>query len=121
MWKSEQQLKSRTPIRLFPLTNKNGHQKPGQPLFLHLLDHGLLSGRRGFAHDGEGVDVSDGAHGGRREPRQAEQRTDGAQDDDEQEIQVEARTFDQPTLLLTDDQSDGSEEKQELIQQAEIW
>lgn len=65
--------------------------------------------------------MSDGAHGGCREPRQAEQRTDGAQDDYEQEIQVEARTFDQPTLLLTDDQSDGSEEKQELIQQAEIW
>ena len=54
--------------------------------------------------------MSDGAHGGRREPRQAEQRTDGTQDDDEQEIQVEAWAFDQATLLLADDQSDGSEE-----------
>lgn len=48
-----------------------------------------------------------GAHGGRGEPRQAEQRADGAQDDDEQEIQVEARAFVQAALLLTDDEPEG--------------
>lgn len=84
------QLASRTLILLFPLTNENSHEQPSQPLFFHFLDHGLFAGRRRFAHDGEGVDMSDGAHGGGGEPRQAEERTDGPQNDNEQEVQVEA-------------------------------
>jgi len=95
----------------FPsLTNENSHAKPGQPLFFHLLDHGLFARRRGFAHDGERVDVSDGAHGGRGEPRQAKERTEGTQNDDEQKVQVEAGAFDQVTLFLTDYQPGRSEE-----------
>lgn len=51
--------------------------------------------------------MSDGPDRGRSEPRQAEQRADGTEDDDEQEVQVETRAFDEATLLFTDDQSEG--------------
>ncbi len=102
-----------TPILAFPLTNKDSHKKPRQPLFFHLLDHGLFAGSSGFAHDSEGVDMSDRAHSGRGEPRQAEKGADGTQNDDEQKIQVEAWAFNQATLLLTDYQSDRLEEKWE--------
>lgn len=95
----------------FPLTNKNSHKKPSQPLLFHLLDHGLFARRCGFAHDCEGVDMSDGAHSGCGEPRQAEKRTQGPQDDNEQEVQVEPWAFNQATLFLTDYQADGLEEK----------
>lgn len=54
--------------------------------------------------------MGDGAHRGCGEPRQAEKGADGAQNDDEQKVQVEARAFDQATLLLTDYQSDRLEE-----------
>lgn len=73
----------------FLLTNKHSHQKAGQPLLFHLLDFQLLPRSGGFAHDSEGVDVGDGAYGGSGEPRQAKEGTDGPQDDDEQQVQVE--------------------------------
>lgn len=57
------------PIFPFPLTNKHSHKKPSQPLLFHFLDHGLFSRRCGFAHDSEGVDMSDGAHSRCGEPR----------------------------------------------------
>lgn len=93
------------------LTDEHGHDEASQPLLLHLLDLGLLAGRRGFAHDREGVDVGDGAHGGGREPRQAEEWTDGAQDDNEEKVQVEPRALHQAALLLTDNQSGESRMK----------
>lgn len=94
------------PTIRFPLTNKNSHKEPGQPLLFHLLDLGLLAGGRGFAHDSEGIHMSDWAYGSRCEPRQAEKRTDGTQDDNEEKIQMEPWAFHQATLLLTDDQSE---------------
>lgn len=93
------------------LTHEDGHQEPGDPLLLHLLDHGLLSWSRGFAHDGQSVDVSDRADSGRREPGQTEQRTDGPQDHDQQQVQVEPRAFNQPTLLLTHYQAEREMEQ----------
>lgn len=103
---------SGTKQRIKPgLTDEDGHDEASQPLLLHLLDLGLLTGRRGFAHDSEGVDVGDRAHSGGREPRQAKERTDGAQDDDEEEVQVEPRALHQPTLLFTDNQSGESRMK----------
>lgn len=46
------------------------------------------------------------AHSGSREPRQAKEWTDGAQDDNEEKIQVEPRALHQTTFLLTDNQSE---------------
>lgn len=71
-----------------PLTNQHRHQKPSQPLLLHLLNHGLLTRSRGLAHDRQGIDVRHGANRGGREPGESEERTDRAQDDDEQQVQV---------------------------------
>lgn len=103
------------PIFPFFLTNKHSHKKPGQPLLFHLLDHWLFSRRCGFAHDSEGVDMSDGAHSRRGEPRQAEKWTDGSQNDNEQQIQVEAWAFHQATLLLTDNQSEKLREERKML------
>lgn len=91
----------------FLLTDQHRHQQAGQPLLLHLLDHGLLPRRRGFAHHRQRIDVRHGAHRGGGEPRQAEERADGAEHDDEQQVQVEAGAFHQAALLLTDDQPES--------------
>lgn len=100
---------------LLPLTNKYSYKKPSKPLLFHFLDHRLFTRCSGFAHDGEGVDMSDRAHSGRSEPRQAEKRTEGSKNDDEQKIQVEPRAFNQATFLLTDYQPDGLKEKWQTI------
>lgn len=57
--------------------------------------------------------MSDRAHSGCREPRQAKKGAEGTQDDNEQEIQMEAGAFNQPTLLLTDYQPKMLEEQDE--------
>lgn len=102
-----------TPILASPLTNKHSHKKSGEPLLFHLLDHGLFSRSRGLAHHCERVNMSDRAHSGCREPRQAKKGAEGTQDDNEQEIQMEAGAFNQPTLLLTDYQPKMLEEQEE--------
>jgi len=98
-------------VRCPTLTDHDGHQEPGEPLLLHLLDARLVSGGDSLAHDGEGVDVGHRANSGGGHPRQAEQSRAAAQHHDQQQVQMEAGALGQHPLLLTDDQAAGSQEE----------
>ena len=100
-----------TPTLSHSLTDEHSHHQPGHPLLFDLLDDGLGPGRRGLAHDREGVDVSDRADGGGGEPGQAQQGAEGAQCHDEQQVQVEARALHKTPLLLAHYQP-GEEERE---------
>ena len=93
------------------LTNHDGHQEPGDPLLLHLLDARLVSGGDGLTHDSQGVDVGHRADGRGGHPRQAEESRAAAQHHDQQQVQMETRTLHQHPLLLTHYQAAGSKHR----------
>lgn len=95
------------------LTDKGGNKHSGDTLLLHLLDPGLLPGCDGLAHDGQGIDVGDGAHCRCRQPGQPEESAKPPHSANEQKVQVEARAFQQLPLLLANNQP---ERKQNLGQ-----
>lgn len=76
------------------LTYEQRDYHAGDPLIFDLLNHPLLPRGGGFTHDSQCVDVGDGAHGGGRQPGQAEQGADSPQQDDEEQVEMESRTFD---------------------------
>ena len=59
----------------------------------------LLARRRGLRLDGEGLDVVDGEHGGRHEPRQAEDGADHDEHGHDQQVQVVPSSLLQLVLL----------------------
>lgn len=67
----------RLSLKVFLLTDKHSYKESGQPLLLHLLDHGLFTRCCGLAHNCECIDMSDGAHGGCCEPGQTKEGADG--------------------------------------------
>lgn len=87
------------------LTDHDGDQQSRDSLLLHLLDARFISRCHGFAHDRQGVDVSHRADGGGSHPGQPEQSRGATQNHDQQQVQVEPRTFDQLPLLLANNQA----------------
>lgn len=86
------------------LTNEGSNKHSGHTLLLHLLNLGLLSWCDGLAHDRQGIDVGDGAHCRRSQPGQPEECTKPPHSANEQQVQVEARAFQQLPLLLAHNQ-----------------
>lgn len=99
------------PRKVDTLTYEAGDEHPGDSLLPHLLNLGLVTRRNGSAHNSQRVDVGDRADGGGREPGQPEQPTEPTQRANQQQVQVEARAFEQPPSLLTDDKTAGEDRR----------
>lgn len=65
-------------LALMCRTYKYGHKHPSQSLLFNLLDHRLFSRSCSFAHYCQSIDVSDRAHSGSCQPRQAKEWADSA-------------------------------------------
>lgn len=84
------------------LTNQDGHKNATDPLLNHLLDLWL----RALGHDGESIGMGDGSHGGGAEPGHAENGGDASHGDQEEQVEVETRSFHHLPLRFAHDQAE---------------
>lgn len=89
--------------RHWPLTNQDGHEEATDPLLDHFLDLWF----RALGHDGEGVGVGDGPHGGGAQPGHPENGRDASHADQQEQVKVETRSFHHLPLGFAHNQADG--------------
>lgn len=96
-------------LEMAALTNHDGHKNTADPL----LDHFLNLWFWALTHDSESVGVGDGSHSGGTQPGDPENGGNAPHGDQEEEIEMESRSFHHFPLRFAHNQPGNSQSKEQ--------